>query len=313
MSERVLLAGVDSGGTRTVAVVADAGGAVLGRGEAGPGNPHAVGFDLAAQHVADAVCAALADAGLSTGTGTLRAVVGMAGGGLEADRARVRVLIATRLERSEDALEIVEDVALLLPAAGLEWGIALVAGTGSSAYAVAPDGATAMAGGWGYLVGDDGSAFWIGRQALRAMARADDGYGPATSLNGTIPGFLEVKRPRDVIPPIYRSSSPRLTIASLAPLVTDAARSGDRVAREICDEAAERLADLAAGLARRLRLPPKTRVVWAGGLTKAGDVLADPLRRALARRSAGILGVLDREPVLGGLRLALGRGRMAGG
>lgn len=313
MSDHMLLAGVDAGGTRTVAIVADVVGTILGRGEAGPGNPHAVGFETAAQHVADAVCAALTAAGLATAhTRAIRAVVGMAGSGLEADRARVRASIATRLETDQAGVLVKEDVALLLPAAGLDRGIALVAGTGSSAYAVAPNGATAMAGGWGYLIGDDGSAYWIGRQALRAMARADDGYGPATSLSSAILSFLEVERPRDVIPAVYGSYASRLTIASLAPLVTEAARGGDQVAREICKEAADCLADLVAGLARRLDLPSDTPVVWSGGLAKAGDTLVDPLRRALTARSAGVLQLLDREPAIGAIQLARGWADAAG-
>lgn len=297
-----LAVGVDAGGTHTRALVASGAETVLGRGEAGPGNPHAVGFTPAVQHIEQALQAALTESGVAE---VPRVVMGLAGGGLEADRARVRGLLAARLGVEPAQVRVLPDVALLLPAAGLAWGMAIVAGTGSSAYGVAPDGRTATVGGWGYLLGDEGSAYAVGRAAARAVAQADDGIGPPTALTGAVLDALRLKRPRDLIPTVYHSRDARTTLACLAPVVVACAEAGDLAALAILDEAAVALADLAAELARRLGLPPDAPVVCAGGLFASGAPLLDRLEARLRQRAAGHARLLEQEPAIGAVRLAL--------
>src|SRR5207244_3703467 len=158
--------------------------------------------------------------------------LGVAGAGRPADRARLEALLRARPGFPERVV-VVQDVAILLPAAGLASGIAIVAGTGSSTFGVAPDGRTGTAGGWGYLLGDEGSAYAVGREALRAVGHAADGHGRPTALTATVSAHLRLAQPRDLITAIYQSASPRTTIADLAPLVAEAARAGDAVATEI--------------------------------------------------------------------------------
>lgn len=308
---RSVYVGVDGGGTHTVALVGRArvettGLTVLGRGEGGPSNPQAVGFEAAAAAIDAAIRAALADAGFPSREAVVigQATFGISGAGRLADRPRLAALVAERLLVPVSRLGIVEDVALILPAAGLDVGVAIVAGTGSNAFGVGPDGRTTNVGGWGYLIGDDGSAFDVGREALRAVLRADDGFGPATGLVETFARQLGINQPRDLIRVVYQSQSPRTTVATLAPLVVETARAGDAIAQQILAQAGQELGKIARAVARRLSLPASAVVVGTGGIFKAGDLILDPLRVELARAGLTDLRVLDREPVVGALRLA---------
>jgi N-acetylmuramic acid 6-phosphate etherase len=338
--------GVDGGGTHTIALVGSSSAKILGRGVAGPSNPQAVGFEAAVEQIEAAVRAALAgpqpqpfsiSTEMEKGDGTPRSVplaisdegspwrrgsegrdrsgvrqitLGIAGCGRPSDRQRLAAMVSERLGLAPAAVRVVTDVALLLPAANLGSGIALVAGTGSSAFGVAPSGRTANAGGWGYLLGDDGSAFEVGRHALRAILRADDGLGPPTQLTAAVKQALGVSQPRDLIRSVYQSSSPRTTIAELAPLVVSVARDGDGIARQIVARAGEILGQLACAVARRLALGSDATVIGTGGLFQAGDLVVAPLRRSLDRVGLDDFRLLDAEPAIGALRLATGEVRL---
>ncbi len=320
--------GVDAGGTRTTALVGTSGDRIIGRGVAGPANPQVVGFDAAAEQIIGAIREALAGALAGNegsispdsvlrllhrgkdGPGVQKITLGVAGCGRPTDRKRLTRLLAEQLGLHDTTVHVTTDVALLLPAAGLTSGVALVAGTGSSAFGVAPDGRTASAGGWGYLLGDDGSGFDVARQGLRAVLRAEDGLGPPTNLTAALKQALEVNHPRDLIRVIYQSPSPRVTVASLAPVVVAVARDGDATARQILASAGEVLGKLAGAVARRLGLGPDAAVIGTGGLFQAGDLIVDPLRRSLARAGLFDFRLSVTEPALGALRLATGEARL---
>ncbi|HEX5414436.1 MAG TPA: BadF/BadG/BcrA/BcrD ATPase family protein [Chloroflexota bacterium] len=308
--ERAVWVGVDGGGTHTIALVGDCaatdGLRVLGRGEAGPANPQAVGYDTSATTIATAIRRAVAQSGLEQPRLT-RVTLGIAGASRANDRLRLGKLLAGQLGVAFEEVQVVADTALILPAAGFASGVALIAGTGSAAYGVGRDGRVALAGGWGYLIGDDGSGFAIGREALRAVLRADDDLSPATGLAEAFAASLGVSQPRDLIRVIYQAESPRAAIAELAPLVAETARTGDEIAREILDRAGQDLAHIAVSVARRLGLGADAPVVGAGGMFQAGDVFAASLRADLARQGLPNFRLLDAAPALGALRLAMER------
>ena len=276
-------------------------------------NPSALGFEAAVAAIEAAVGAALEQtaaarevAGSQTtaarevaGSRAVEAIaLGVAGAGRPADRARLEALLRARPGFPE-RVSVVQDVAILLPAA-------IVAGTGSSTFGVAPDGRTGTAGGWGYLLGDEGSAYAVGREALRAVGHAADGHGRPTALTATVSAHLRLAQPRDLITAIYQSASPRTTIADLAPLVAEAARAGDAVATEILAETARALATAAVALARRLDLPSGAPVVGVGGMLGAGPAFREALDAALVGASLQVLRPLEADPALGALRLATG-------
>src|SRR4051812_13168126 len=173
MSDSPLLLGVDGGGTSTIALLARPEGDPVGRGVAGPSNAKAVGVAAARQALEAAIAAAFADAGLEARTVCV-ACLGLAG----FDRPEDRQLLGEWAEagRWAERLILVNDGDLVVAAGTADgWGVGVIAGTGSIAVARAPDGRKSRAGGWGHLIGDEGSAYGLALAALRRLARRADG------------------------------------------------------------------------------------------------------------------------------------------
>jgi N-acetylglucosamine kinase-like BadF-type ATPase len=145
-------------------------------------------------------------------------------------------------------------------------GVVVIAGTGSIAYGCLPDGSRFRIGGWGHLVGDDGSGYFIGKEAVRAVLRAYDGLEPRTPLYDKIQAHFKVAAMPDIIPMIYGTT--KTTLANLAPLVIDAAEAGDTAAIRILENSARHLNELIRAALSRFD-GPDVPVVLAGGLWKA--------------------------------------------
>jgi N-acetylglucosamine kinase-like BadF-type ATPase len=288
-----------------VAPDAQGGWRVIGRGEAGPSNQRAVGVAAALTALDAAANSAFAAAGRARRT-VRAACLGLAGAGRPDDQQVIRDW-AARVQLAA-TVDVVADAALL-PAAGTPdgWGVAVVAGTGSMAFARSPDGRTARAGGWGALMGDEGSGYAIAAAGLRAVARSADGRGPATTLTDLFLAILGITRPEELIAAVAHSSD-RAAVAALAPVVLEAAAAGDAIADEIVRGAASELAVAAAAAARQLALGPAVPVALAGGLLLES---ADYRRRFLAALvecglTADPVAVVA-EPAEGAVRLALKR------
>lgn len=301
-----LVLGVDGGGTRTVALLAARNGSgwkLLGRGEAGPSNRQAVGTEAAFDALEAATEAAFAAAGRPRKP-VRAACLGLAGAGRPKDREVIREW-AQRASLA-GTVEVIEDAALLL-AAGTPagWGVAVVAGTGSMAYARHADGRTARAGGWGYLMGDEGSGYAIAVAGLRAAARAADGRGPKTPLADRFLASFGLGRPEELVGAVYRGCD-RAALAALAPVVLEAAAAGDPVAAEIVDAEAAELASAASAAARQLDLGPTFPVALAGGLLESCPAYRSRFLLALADRglTADPVTVVT-EPAEGAVLLAL--------
>jgi len=303
-SEELVL-GFDGGGTRTVALLAartGGGWKLLGRGEAGPSNRQAVGTPAALAALAAAADAAFASAGRPR-KAVRAAVLGLAGAGRAEDRTVIREWAAK--VHLAPAVDVIEDAALLLAAGTPDgWGVAVVAGTGSMAYARVADGRTARAGGWGYLLGDEGSGYALALAGLRAAARAADGRGPGTVLIEKLLSAFGLTRPEELVGVVYRGCD-RPALAALAPLVLDAAESCP-VAAEIATAAAAELASAAVAAARQLGYGSSFPVALAGGLFESR---ADYRARFLAALAeCGVTPepvTVVREPAEGAVRLAL--------
>lgn len=263
--------GVDGGQSRTTALIGDDQGRVLGIGFAGPCN-HAgaaegrTKFITAMNTCLEAACAA---AGLLAGN--LRfasACLGFSGGPADKEAMLDSMLASDQITVTDDAL-----IALAGALAG-DSGIIAIAGTGSIAFGRDGSGRTARAGGWGYLFGDEGGAFWIAGQALRAVLRMEEGWGPSTSLQFA---FLDATGARDaneLLHRFYTTAFPRPSIAALAKLVDEQAEQGDSIARGILCEAARELAAIAGAVRRQLfPIGQTARVAYAGGVFRSATVL----------------------------------------
>ncbi len=309
-----LFLGIDGGGTHTVALLATTAGviasgaaawSVLGRGESGPSNLHAVGAERALAALDEAVSRAFTAAGLPRRP-VAAACLGLAGAGRPGDQAAIRAW-AERVQLAS-RVEVTNDAALLLAAGTPEgWGLAVIAGTGSIAYARAADGRTSRAGGWGYLLGDEGSAYDLALNGLRAVARAADEQIPPTSLTERFLGKLNLQAPAELIPAIYQGNWDRAALASLAPLVLEAAAAGDEVALNVVERAAAWLAHTAVVAARRLGLDDQpVPVALAGGVLLASAVYRQKLIHCMEPfevRADPVQCVP--EPAAGGIRLAM--------
>lgn len=285
-----LVLGVDGGGSHTVAVLAERDtGLVLGRGKAGPSNIQ-TGESDALRELDAAIDRAFTAASLDREP-VAAACLGLAG----IDRNEGLDLIhswASQRHLSQ-SLTVANDATLLLAAGTPDgWGLAVVAGTGSIAFARRPDGEVGRCGGWGYLLGDEGSGYQIALAGIRAACRAFDRCGPETVLVNRFVQAMDLREPPDLIPAVYRGKWDRPAIAGLAPIVLTAAREGDAVAAMIGDRHAKELARTAVASAKANDLPlTGLPLVLTGGVILGSDWF-----RAAFLRSLKELGV-QADPV----------------
>lgn len=289
--------GLDAGGTKTVGLLADESGAVLRDARAGGGNLTTEG-ELGVEKVLFQVIDALDP------PAPVEAVcLGIAGADRPAHREVVREMLARLGFRRR--VRVVHDAVVAL-AAGAPAGVGqvIVAGTGSVAYGVDPDGRTARSGGWGWLLGDEASAFWLGHAAVRQGIRGADGRGPETSLYERICRRVGAGSPQDLADWFYAQDRPRTGVAELADVVEEAAGQGDEAAAALLDQAADHLARAARAVAGRLTFPEPYPLVLAGGTFRACPSLQPRLEacldlpRARVERLAG-------EPARGAVALAI--------
>jgi N-acetylglucosamine kinase-like BadF-type ATPase len=174
-----------------------------------------------------------------------------------------------------DRLLVTHDAAIALSGATRTGqGIAIIAGTGSIAFACNAEGRTARAGGWGYVFGDEGAAFDIARQALRAALRVEEGWGPPTSLRQVLCEATGSASANHVLHRFYGPEWPRARVATLAPLVDEAAVNGDHVAQHILENAAQELALLAASARGQLwKAGDDVDVAYIGGVFQSRQLL----------------------------------------
>ena len=296
----MLVLGIDAGGTKTVCQLADEQANILAESRGGGANLQASGELEVEKVLHQVIDRALVNASARPATICL----GMAGVDRPRDADVVRGIL---LRIGHRAQPYVVNDALIALEAGVPGGagVVVVAGTGSIAYGRDAQGRAARAGGWGYVLGDEGSGYWLGRHALRAVVRAADGRGRTTALTARVLAHFHVDRPQDLVWEIYGSGLKPTAIASLAVEVGAAAMEGDTLAEDIINAGAVELAGAAASVARRLSLE-RCPVVLAGGILRGVAPLRERvlsnLSRALPDAEARVLEV---EPALGAVRLAL--------
>jgi N-acetylmuramic acid 6-phosphate etherase len=300
-----LVIGVDGGGTNTIAMLANLStGEILGRGTAGPSNIQSVGVELGLKALDDAIDRAFAQANLPRSK-VASATLGLAGvdrqEGLDVIHGWAgRVDLASKMSVSNDAT--------LLLAAGTPqgWGLAMIGGTGSIAFVRKPTGEIGRCGGWGYTLGDEGSAYIIALTALRASARFADGIGEPTVLLDRFLSRMNLSSPPDLIPAVYRGPWDRAAIAGMAPIVLQAAAEGDQLALRIIRHEASELALTAYTAVKNHGLPMQDLpIALAGGVFLGSEVYRNLFLQAL--RGYGVesdLVQLVPDPAVGAVVLA---------
>jgi N-acetylglucosamine kinase-like BadF-type ATPase len=306
MTVRLVL-GIDGGATKTSAVILDGEGRLLGVGQGGPSNYNSVGLAQARAHVAEAVAAARQQAGLDDRPFDA-AFFGMAGVVSPVDHERIREIAASLGLAPAAHVGVDHDCRIAL-AGGLSGrpGIVQIAGTGSSTFGVNAQGEQWRAGGWGHLISDEGSGYWLGIKAMEAAVASYDGRLPETALVAQVMAFLQIEEMNDIFQPLYVDPLEKHEIAQLAPLVLHAAAEGDGVARHLVERGVEQLADCIGAVARRLHMDHETvEIALVGGLFQAGKVFVEPFTEAVAHRLPAFRLVQpELSPTLGAGVLAL--------
>ena len=299
-----IVIGIDGGGSKTHAIVADETGTSIGEAT-GPGSAVKPGDEEAsAEVIATVVREALEAAGMSHVTPRV-ICIGVAGAGREAARQALwQALVARDLAGD---IVVHSDFGIALDDAfGDGPGVLLIAGTGSAAFGRSPAGTTARCGGWGPVIGDEGSGTWIGRRALSVVSAAADGRESQTALTGAILTAAEVNEVSDLIP--WAANASRDQIASLAPVVFSVADAGDLRANAIISLAVEELMLHVRALAQQLFGDERAAVpvAFTGGLLKKGTTLRKRLEHRLRAAVPGAqVKAGDINPARGAVRGAL--------
>ncbi|MBO0908927.1 N-acetylglucosamine kinase [Arthrobacter sunyaminii] len=282
-----IIIGLDIGGTKTHGLLLVDG---VPAGEAVSGSANV-------QNVAPAQAAAnLAEIFTALGSVPANRVIAGSGGIDTADDAdALRALISPHVPGA--AVDVIHDTRLILAAGQTPAGIALIAGTGSVAWGLNPTGEEARCGGWGYLLGDEGSAYWMAREAVRHALRRFNLRQQPDELSAALLTACSVTDPEQLIALFHDTGTGRRYWASKASVVFDAATQGSAAGSEIVAAGARHLAGLAADTARLLDISGP--VVVGGGLGMYQPLLRDRLRQDLER--AGLTGIrfLEQDPVHG--------------
>ena len=228
---------MDGGATKTAAMLSDLSGNVLAEDTGGPSNPQVVGFEKVGEVIVGLVVELSGRAGCKAND-VVSLVAGLAGAGREGDKDQVKAAIASEARKRKVVMGhvgIETDGRIALEGAFKgKPGIIIIAGTGSFALAKDHKGATHRAGGWGRILGDEGSGYTIGRDGLNAVTKHLDGRGKPTILTELIDRRFGLSNHEKIIGAIYRSN---FDVATVAPLVIEAAEAKDAECQRILNKA----------------------------------------------------------------------------
>ena len=307
--------GVDGGATKTLAAVLDLsalegkGEKVLHLGHGGPSNEDAVGAQAAVEALLGAADEALERAGIEA-IELGAAVLAIAGTDTEDIERNVRAA------RTDGWIVVNDVVAAWATATGVGPGVAAIAGTGSNVFGVNLDGGETRAwraGGWGHLLGDEGSGHWLGVQSIKAGLRDREASGPPTSITETAPSFFGVASIEAVAALVYSKPLTKGEIAAFAIETARLAEQGDAVACGLYERGAHELSEQIAAVIRETGLGERDAsgaarefpVGLIGSAWKAGRVFLDPLTHAIHEYAPGArVELVDMAPVGGSLLLA---------
>lgn len=292
------LLGIDGGATKTAAAVFDLREGTLHLGHAGPSNPDSVGADAAVGALFEAASQALEGAGAAR-EDIGSAVLAVAG----TDTPAIARAVA---ERTRESWVVVNDVvgAWATATAGGP-GVAAISGTGSNVFGVGPEGRAWRAGGWGHVLGDEGSGYWLGVHAIAAALADRDASGPPTALSVAAPAFFGLESPEALAARVYAKPMTKGELAAFATEAGRVAEDGDAVALALYDRGARALAGQILAVVEQAGLTGSFPVGMIGSAYKAGEVFTGPLARYVAEGAPGAeLLHVEMAPVGGSLLLA---------
>jgi N-acetylglucosamine kinase-like BadF-type ATPase len=297
--------GIDGGATKTLAAVLDLQSSTLHFAHGGPSNQDAIGAKAATQALLQSADAAIERAGISADD--LAAAV-LAVAGTDTDAISAQVSGAGR----EGWIVVNDVVGAWATATGAGPGLAVISGTGSNVFGVGPDGRAWRAGGWGHLLGDEGSGYWLGLQSIRAALRDRESSGPKTALSEAAIAFFGAPSIEALASLVYSKPLTKGEIAAFAVETAKIAERGDAVARELYERGARELGVQVAAVVRETRLAADASgngrsfpVGLIGSVFKAGGLFVAPLADAVHEHAPEAeVAIVEMQPVGGSLLLA---------
>ncbi len=279
MEKRKYVLGVDGGGTQTTAILVGLDGAVVAEEKSVSTNIQIVGVEKATKTIIKLIFACCKKAGCDINS-IKSIVMGLAGAGRLSDKK----ILLEGLKKSQILLPNVtveNDARIALEAAfASSYGIVLIAGTGSIALSKDEAGKIFRLGGWGRILGDEGSGYTIGLKALNAAIRAHEGRADKTALLNLALEHFDCKSLDDIVSKIYTGSA---DIAAFAPKVVKASAEFDHVAHNILFSQANELADLVRALIAQMHPRRKMPVALMGGLLETENVYSKMVKERIAR------------------------------
>jgi glucosamine kinase len=292
------LLGVDGGATKTLAAVLDLQSGTLHLGQSGPSNEDAVGAKAAVEALLAAADQALEGAGVDS-SWLCVGVLAIAG----TDTASIAGHL--REARGETWLVVNDVVGAWATATGLAPGVAAIAGTGSNVFGVGASGRGWRTGGWGHLLGDEGSGYWLGIESIRAALHDRDASGPPTRLSRAACEHFEVDAVEQLTSLVYSKPLSKGEIAAFAIETAKLAEQGDEVATGLFERGAVALGGQIASVIAQAGLTGSFPVGLIGSAYRAGEIFTAPLARRVHEAAADAeISTVEMAPVGGSLLLA---------
>ncbi|GHO43351.1 BadF/BadG/BcrA/BcrD ATPase family protein [Ktedonospora formicarum] len=298
-TDPVCYLGIDGGGSKTQAILVDTQGLEIGRGQAGSSNYAAVGLTKAVEHITNAVTQARAQ--IADTYIVSKAWIGLAG--IDTPQGHTEML--PHLQALAREVLLTNDAELGLSALPQAVGVVLIAGTGSIGLGRDQHGQIQRAGGWGHILGDEGSGYALGQRALQAAVRFADGRGPATSLLKQILSHWQLTEPYELITKVYPGEE-KAMIARLSICVIQAASEGDAIASTILKQAANELAMTVCAVVRKLNFAAqKLPLALSGGLLIHEHIYRELVLAQLHQQFKALEVTLVNEPALSAAKAAI--------
>lgn len=280
------LLGIDGGGTKMLGVLATTDGKALKKFKSGPASYHAVGIEQVEKNLRE-----LLDALVGKDLKEIKACcLGFSGCGRPSDY----IILNPMLKRVGifQKTDLFGDMAIGLMGGALEpKGVIVIAGTGSIVYGIGEDGVAKRAGGYGQWYADEGSGFRIAHKALRAILMAQDGRIKPVSFEKPALKFLKLKQPNDLILWATKKNTAgtiKTDIASVAPFVIEAAKKGDKMAKQILKEEIDELVLAVRTVVKGIKSKGLPRVVLVGGVVENNPSYFNAMKKAIQKDIKGI-------------------------
>lgn len=277
--------GIDGGGTKTRLLMTDATGNLIAEGESGPSNINADGYDRVKLVLQELATGAVNKAGMAL-SDCISLCMGAAGAGRIKEKEALKEIF--RDIGFNCRIEITDDVTTAFYG-GLDGnvGVMVISGTGSICLGRNKKGETCRCGGWGHIMGDEGSGYNMGRAVLSSVMRSYDGREPQSKMTPMVLEYLNLTGPEDLIEYVYRSGAGKKELASLAVVADAGCAAGDAAAVSIIEHSAQELHLAVATVISRLGFASGLDVCTGGGVLVRSEYLRESFIKLLNRSHPG--------------------------